>query len=144
MTYKTLINDVCTNDAAIEAVAVALTLHNWTTTAVVSTINAGKTTRIWWKTDDAIAPLIRLVGEIVWLVLLLCWQYFTGGKAQAHAEAVVGWVREYGIPGAVQGLDALCCFLLCYEKSMTDKEWSVPDLDFGESDALVAWARSLY
>ena len=84
MTYKTLVNNVCTNDATVEAVAVALTLHSWATTAVISTINAGKATRVWWETDDAIAPLIRLIGEIIWLAAVLCWQYFASGQAKKH------------------------------------------------------------
>ena len=84
MTYKTLINDICSNDATIEAIAVALTVYGW----AQSTYAAGKAARVWWETDDVIAPLLRLLGEVIWLALVLAWSYFASGKAQAHWEFI--------------------------------------------------------
>lgn len=56
----------------------------YTIAVCITTYRAGKATRVWWETDEAIAPLIRLVGEIIWLAMVLCWQYFTHGQAQKH------------------------------------------------------------
>ena len=84
MTYKTLVNDICSNDATIEAIAVALTVYGW----AKSTYAAGKAARAWWETDDVIAPLLRLLGEVIWLAMVLAWSYFASGKAQAHWEFI--------------------------------------------------------
>ena len=112
MTYKTLVNDICTNDATIEAVAVALTLHSWVTTAVISTVNAGKHTRVWWETDNEIAPLIRLVGEIIWLTTVLCWQYFASGQAKKHWVFVNAVVDDgLGVYGPSPMGDALSAWI---------------------------------
>lgn len=48
-TYQEFVTDITTNDAAIEVVAVALTLNRWGKTAVSSTIGAGESTRAWWE-----------------------------------------------------------------------------------------------
>ena len=117
MTYKTLINATCENDAAIEAVAVAMTVYGW----AKSTYAAGKAARVWWESDSMEngSHIARLVAGIIYIATALAikntWQYFTSGKAQAHWEfinavvddgvglygpspmgdAVVGWCRSH-------------------------------------------------
>ncbi|ESA37327.1 hypothetical protein N836_03575 [Leptolyngbya sp. Heron Island J] len=50
----------------------------------LDTIEAGKSTRRWWETDETIAPLLKLVLEIVWLTILLAVDYFRSGSAECH------------------------------------------------------------
>jgi len=76
--YKTTLQSIANNDAAIEAVAVALTIKGWAKAAYAAGIDA----RIWWETDENVAPLIRLAGQVIWLALVLIWSYFADGKAK--------------------------------------------------------------
>ena len=82
--FSESVDKFCKNDAVVETVAVGLTIYGW----AQYTYAAGKATRVWWETDEMIAPLIWLLGEITWSALILCyrscWQYFATGKAQAH------------------------------------------------------------
>ena len=104
MTYKTLVNDICSNDAAIEAIAVALTVYGWAKSAYA----AGKAARAWWETDDVIAPLLRLLGQVIWLIMVLAWSYFAGGKAKAHWEFITAVVDDgVGLYGPSPMGDAL-------------------------------------
>ena len=104
MTYKTLVNDICSNDATIEAIAVALTVYDW----AKSTYAAGQFTRRWWESDDVIAPLLRLLGEVIWLAIVLAWSYFASGKAQAHWEFINAVVDDgVGVYGPSPMRDAV-------------------------------------
>ena len=81
-----MVNDICSNDAAIEAIAVALTVYGW----AKSTYAAGKAARQWWESDSMEngSHVVRLIVGILYVALALvlrsAWQYFTTGKAQAH------------------------------------------------------------
>lgn len=50
----------------------------------LDTIEAGKSARRWWETDEAVAPLLKLTLEIVWLTVLLAVDYFRSGSAERH------------------------------------------------------------
>ncbi|WP_250564984.1 hypothetical protein, partial [Adonisia turfae] len=50
----------------------------------------------------------------------------------AVATATYNWLKDYGIPGAIQGLDILCAALLCYQEpelEIAAVDFSVPELD---------------
>lgn len=108
-TYKTLVNDFCSNDAVIESVAVGVTVYNWGVLAC----QKGQAARRWWKTDEELAPLIRLAGQVIWLAAVFCWQYFASGKAKQHWEFVNAVVDDgVGVYGPSPMGDAVSAWSL--------------------------------
>ena len=101
-----------------------------------------------WFCNNILRNLVAIAVYITLIAIYIGQQvyarYVATGKAQAHAEVVGRWVRAYGIPGAVQGLDALCCFLLCYEKPVVVREWNVPELDLSEGRVLTDWVHNRF
>ena len=108
MNYQKLINGFCGNDATIQAVTVAVVAVNF----AKATVQAGKNTRLWWETDEAVAPLIRLVGQVIWLAAVLAWSARSSGKAQAHWVFVNAVVDDgLGIYGTSPMGDALAAWV---------------------------------
>lgn len=62
--YQTFINNICTNDAAIETVAVGVTLYDWTRGAAQDAIDSGRIVRRWWdeRGEDYAWTAARYVG----------------------------------------------------------------------------------
>ena len=101
-----------------------------------------------WFCENVLRNLVAISVYITLIAIYVGQQihrhYIATGKAQAHAEVVICWGRDYGVPGAVQGLDALCCFLLCYERPETVRvSDGVEALDLSRGDELINWANSL-
>lgn len=65
-------------DAAVHTIAVCIYAYS----AARFTVKCGKDARVWYESEDG--KIARLMVEIVYLSVLLVWQYFISGKAQAH------------------------------------------------------------
>lgn len=137
MTYQSFIDDLTTNDAVIEAVAVALTLSHWVRGACQDAIDSGRIVRRWWDNDG------RVYAAMAALVLL-----FVACIAMAMAQVTYRWLRDCGVPMALRGLDVTCRFLLCYEdepvldESELDKELSELTALGAVAEGQIAWARA--
>ncbi|MFG6094370.1 hypothetical protein SPB21_03930 [Leptothoe sp. ISB3NOV94-8A] len=133
MKYQEIINSITTNDATVEAVAVCLTLISWFKGACSDAYDSGVIVRRWWENHGKVyAAMAALLA-----VLAFCAVFVV-------ATAVYRWLKDYGIPGAVTGLDILCATLLCYEEpELEAADFSVPELDLSEGEALINWAFSL-
>ncbi|NEZ65282.1 hypothetical protein D0962_21330 [Leptolyngbyaceae cyanobacterium CCMR0082] len=133
MQYQEIINSVCTNDATVKAVAVCLTLISWFKGACNDAIESGQIVRCWWENHGKIyATMAALLAVVAFCAVSVV------------ATATYNWLKDYGIPGAIQGLDILCAALLCYEEpELEAADFSVPELDLSEGEALINWAFSL-
>lgn len=106
MTYQNLINGFCGNDAAIEAVAVALTLGSWLQAACTDAIESGAIVRRWWDANaDAIKDSVCVGITMTALVLV-----FTAAVAYAAGLVVRGLVGQMaGLVEEALSLDGQLC-----------------------------------
>lgn len=113
--YKSTVHTVVSHPATVQAVTVAVITVNF----AKATIQAGKDARNWWETDEAIAPLIRLTGQVVWLAMALAWSYFVDGKAKAHWTFVNDVVDDgLGLYGPSPMGDALAASATKYTRCL--------------------------
>ena len=129
-TYQEIINDICTNDATIQAVATGITLYRWFRGAAQDAIDSGRIVRRWWDNHG------RTYATMAALVLLL-----VACAVAAGCVVVYQWVRDHGVPAALTAADITCRFLLCYESPVEPlAEGGDPGFVMPEPEALV-WAK---
>lgn len=151
MQYTEIINTITTNDAAIEAVAVGITLTRWFRGACHDAIDSGAIVRQWWENHGKVyATMAALI-----MVLVLC-------ALTAVGLIVWRWVRDYGFPGAKAAWEFVNAVtddgLGLYGPSPMLREWlgsgqdlpssikiaDVAELDLSKGQELIDWAKERY
>ncbi len=91
---REFIDQICANDATIQAVAVIITLGRWFVGLCHDAIDSGRIVRRWWeRRGQYIAAAVFAMAVTVVSVLV------------AVTFATVRWVRSYGLPAVLVGLD---------------------------------------
>lgn len=99
--YQTFINNICANDATVEAVTVGVTLYNWTRGAAKDAIDSGRIVRRWWDATGenyawTAARYVGLTLMIVACVLCAAWV----GAVEALKIVERTWVKYGTLDGA--------------------------------------------